>query len=154
METFLQDFPDLNPEENEEVADALATVLQYKKKGKGKSKGQSSAHSQSVPFKPSGDISFDAKAKQARGDAVKFLKSVTTCTSCHQKGHWYGDDACPNSVVPARVPLRRRSPVAHSMLATRRLRSSCCMTSWNLNMKLALRASPLPLMAMTSLLRI
>eukprot|EP00435_Cladocopium_sp_Y103_P024701 s85_g6.t1 len=97
MDAFLQNFPDLNPEEDEEVADALATVLQYKKKGKGKSKGQGPASSQSVPFKASGDISFDAKAKQARGDAVKFLKSVTTCTSCHQKGHWYGDDACPNS---------------------------------------------------------
>ena len=28
---------------------------------------------------------------------MKFLKSVTTCTSCGQKGHWFGDETCPNA---------------------------------------------------------
>ena len=74
--------------------------MQFKKgKGKGKSKGKhpSSPSSQSLPFKASGDISFDAKAKENRNTAVKFSKSVTACTSCGQKGHWVGDDACPNT---------------------------------------------------------
>ena len=26
---------------------------------------------------------------------MQFLKSVTPCTACGQKGHWQGDDACP-----------------------------------------------------------
>ena len=97
-DTLVQDLPAL--EGNEEVAEALATVMQFKKgKGKGKSKGKhsSSPSSQSLPFKASGDISFDAKAKENRNTAVKFLKSVTACTSCGQKGHCVGDDACPNT---------------------------------------------------------
>ena len=96
FDTLVQDMPDLD--ENPEIADALATVMQYKKKGKGKGKQKGPAGSsstQSFPFRASGDISFD-KNKEARNNAVKFLKSVTTCTSCHQRGHWTGDDACPN----------------------------------------------------------
>lgn len=96
FDTLVQDMPDLD--ENPEVADALATVMQYKKKGKGKGKQKGPAGSsstQSFPFRASGDMSFD-KNKEARNNAVKFLKPVTTCTSCHQRGHWTGHDACPN----------------------------------------------------------
>ena len=28
--------------------------------------------------------------------AVKFLKAVTPCTVCHQKGYWAGDAKCPD----------------------------------------------------------
>ena len=98
LEALAQDLQE--SEGNEEVAEALATVMQFKK-GKGKGKGKkgkaSPASSQSLPFRASGDISFDAKAKEQRNTAVKFLKSVTACTSCGQKGHWVGDDACPNT---------------------------------------------------------
>jgi hypothetical protein len=48
-------------------------------------------------FKGSGEVTFDAKAKENRRQAVQFLKSVTPCTSCGQRGHWNGDDICPNA---------------------------------------------------------
>ena len=80
LEALAQDLQE--SEGNEEVAEALATVMQFKK-GKGKGKGKkgkaSPASSQSLPFRASGDISFDAKAKEQRNTAVKFLKSVTAC---------------------------------------------------------------------------
>lgn len=81
------------------VADAFATVAQHKMQKKGNFKKKGSGHGQSsasFPFKAQGDISFD-KAKDQRKSAVKFLKSVTECTSCHQRGHWVGDPECPNT---------------------------------------------------------
>ena len=80
------------------VAEAFATVAQFraKKKGSGKKKPQSSGSSHSYPFKAHGDIQFDTKAKENRKNAIKFLKSMSTCTSCNQRGHWVGDQECPN----------------------------------------------------------
>eukprot|EP00435_Cladocopium_sp_Y103_P058473 s1160_g20.t1 len=83
-----------------QVAEAFATVAQFraKKKGVGKKKPQSGGNSssQSYPFKAHGDIQFDTKAKENRKHAIKFLKSMSTCTSCNQRGHWVGDQECPN----------------------------------------------------------
>ena len=39
-------------------------------------------------------MSFSKKAKDQRKSAVRFLKSVTPCTACQQKGHWAGDPEC------------------------------------------------------------
>ena len=98
LEAFLGE---LTNESSEDplVADAFATVAQHKMQKKGNFKKKGSGHGQSsasFPFKAQGDISFD-KAKDQRKSAVKFLKSVTECTSCHQRGHWVGDPECPNT---------------------------------------------------------
>ena len=81
-----------------QVAEAFATMAQFraKKKGSGQKKPQSSGTSQSYPFKAHGDIQFDTEAKRNRKNAIKFLKSMSTCTSCNQRGHWVGDQECPN----------------------------------------------------------
>ena len=82
-----------------QVADAFATVAQHKMQKKDSFKKKGSGHGKpgaTFPFKAQGDISFD-KAKDQRKSAVKFLKSVTECTSCHQSGHWVGDPECPNA---------------------------------------------------------
>ena len=92
LDTYLQDFP----EEDMELAEALATAIQNKRKKKTPS-STSSSTTNSFPFKAQGEMSFDAKARENRKNAVKFLKSVTPCTSCGRKGHWQGDDECPNT---------------------------------------------------------
>lgn len=99
LEALMAEMPDCM--DNPEAAEALATVAQFRHKkkmftgGKGKSKPQSQDNS--YPFVAKGDIAFDPKSKENRQKAVRFLKSVTPCTSCHQKGHWMGDPECPNS---------------------------------------------------------
>jgi len=97
---------DLAPEdlEDEEVADAFATIAQHRgqqfKKRFIKRPPTSSSASpsqQSFPFKAQGDLTFDQRAKDQRRAAVSFLKSVTQCTACGMKGHWVGDPACAKS---------------------------------------------------------
>ena len=139
VEALLQD---LSHEENPEVYEALATVLQYKQgrkpgqKGKSKGKQSASGSSSSFPFKAQGELSFNAQAKEQRKNAVKFLKSVTPCTSCGQKGHWNGDDECPNKkksgkgVSPKRKPMSpKKSPttyfVLHEKLEDESNRTAC-----------------------------
>ena len=101
LEALMAEMPDCM--ENPEAAEALATVAQFRHKkkmftgGKSGGKSQSSAQNNSYPFVAKGDIAFDPKSKENRQKAVRFLKSVTPCTSCHQKGHWMGDPECPNS---------------------------------------------------------
>ena len=77
--------------DDQELADAFATMAQFrqqKKKPFGK-KGSSAPPSNGpYPFKATGELSFDAKAKEQRKAAVRFLKSVTQRTACNQKGHW------------------------------------------------------------------
>ena len=51
---------------------------------------------QTFGFKAKGEMTVDQKAKEMRKNAVKFLKTVTPCTSCGQRGHWVGDIECPN----------------------------------------------------------
>eukprot|EP00438_Fugacium_kawagutii_P020056 Skav201036 [mRNA] locus=scaffold3386:181094:187063:- [translate_table: standard] len=85
----------------EKVAEAFATVAQFKQKRKimsSKKPGSSSsaASSQSYPFKAQGDIQFDNKSKENKKNAIRFLKSMSTCTSCNRRGHWVGDQECPN----------------------------------------------------------
>lgn len=99
LEALMAEMPDCL--DNPEAAEALATVAQFRHKKKmfkgGKGKSQPSSPSNSYPFVAKGDIAFDPKSKENRQKAVRFLKSVTPCTSCHQKGHWMGDPECPNS---------------------------------------------------------
>ena len=57
--------------------------------------------------------SRNAKAKENRRQAVQFLKSVTSCTSCGQRGHWNGDDICPN-VKKSAKGKRKKKPLAPS----------------------------------------
>ena len=88
--------------DDSEVVEAFATVAQFKQKRKGpfkKSSAPSSSSSTVGPysFKASGDLSFDAKSKENKKNAVRFLKSVSSCTSCHQRGHWVGDPECPHT---------------------------------------------------------
>ena len=54
-----------------------------------------SSQSQTFGFKAHGDLTLDQKSKDQRRAAVSFLKSVTQCTACNQKGHWVGDAVCP-----------------------------------------------------------
>lgn len=82
-----------------EVAEAFATVAQYRQKGKGHQPEKSQpgpASSQSYPFKAEGDTQFDGRAKENRKNAIRFLKSMSTCSSCNRRGHWVGDSECPN----------------------------------------------------------
>lgn len=99
LEALMAEMPDCL--DNPEAAEALATVAQFRHKKKmfkgGKGKSQPSSPSNSYPFVAKGDIAFDPKSKENRQKAVRFLKSVTPCTSCHQKGRWMGDPECPNS---------------------------------------------------------
>ena len=90
--------------EDADLAEAFATIAQHRfSNGKGKGKkgsghGTSSAGSiTSFPFRATGDLSFDQKARENRKAATAFLKSVTVCTACNQKGHWVGDAECPRS---------------------------------------------------------
>ena len=85
LEAMLQDF-DL---EDEELADAFATIMQRKKKPP-----SSAGKGQPMPFRATGEMSFD-KARESKRSAIRFLKQVTPCTACGQKGHWNGDDQCP-----------------------------------------------------------
>ena len=109
IEALIQDY-DL--EGDQELADAFATIMQKKKKPQ-PSKGQK-GQSKGYPFKAHGEISFDQKAKDARKNAVQFLKQVTPCTSCGQRGHWSGDSECPNSKKkggkPTGAPPLRKKP--------------------------------------------
>ncbi|CAE7324408.1 Copia protein [Symbiodinium microadriaticum] len=79
----------------DEIADALATVMQNKKRSAPPPKG-GPGKTQSFGFRAQGELSIDQKARENRKQAVKFLKQVTPCTSCGQRGHWQGDDECPN----------------------------------------------------------
>ena len=90
FDTWVQD-ADLD---DPEVAEALATLMQKKGQWKGGQKGAPGA-SQAFPFKASGELSFDQKARESKRQAVQFLKSVTPCTACGMKGHWQGDESCP-----------------------------------------------------------
>ena len=95
LDALLQDYDDEDPQ----AAEALATFIQSKSKKKVFGTPPTTATSssqQSFPFKAHGEMSFEAKARENRRNAVKFLKTVTPCTSCGRKGHWQGDDECPN----------------------------------------------------------
>ena len=98
-------FPD-NDFEDADAAEVLATIAQMRMKGKGKGKGRSKGSGKStssptgpsgIPFRASGEMTFDQKAKEQRRSAVKFPKTIAPCTSCGQKGHWQGDQECPNA---------------------------------------------------------
>ena len=97
MDVLLSDFPDLS--EDPATAEAFATVAQHRFKKKkfmsGKSSTPSSPSQQAFGFQARGEMSFSEKAKDQRKSAVRFLKSVTPCTACQQKGHWAGDPECP-----------------------------------------------------------
>lgn len=101
LDNFLNEM-DSEQLEDPDVQEALATLAQhrqgFKKKNFKKPSSTSSTTSggqQSFPFKASGDLTFDQKAKNQRKAAVDFLKNVTQCTACFQKGHWAGDAECP-----------------------------------------------------------
>ncbi|CAK9071730.1 unnamed protein product [Durusdinium trenchii] len=83
--------------DDSQVAEAYATIAQFKKKKQFSTSPKKSSGGQGgpYPFKATGELSFDAKAKEQRKSAVRFLKSVTPCTTCGQRGHWSGDAECP-----------------------------------------------------------
>jgi hypothetical protein len=68
------------------------------------------------PVVPKGEMSFEANARKNRRNAVKFLKSVTPCTSCGRKGHWQGDDECPNKSKKGKEKQKfgPKKPLSHS----------------------------------------
>eukprot|EP00434_Breviolum_minutum_P011223 symbB.v1.2.009904.t1/scaffold605.1/size182108/4 len=100
VESMLSEFP-MDQLENESIAEAFATIAQHRQGFKKKTFGKkphgsgTPTSSGSVPFKASGDITFDQRAKNQRRAAVDFLKGMTQCTACWQKGHWVGDPECP-----------------------------------------------------------
>ena len=83
--------------DDSQVAEAYATIAQFKKKKQFSTSPKKSSGGQGgpYPFKATGELSFDAKAKEQRKSAVRFLKSVTPRTTCGQRGHWSGDAECP-----------------------------------------------------------
>ena len=90
---------DLAPEdlEDEEVADAFATIAEHRGQQCKKrfikrppTSSSSNPSQQSFPFKAQGDLTFDQRTKDQRRAAVSFLKSVTQRTACGMKGHWVG----------------------------------------------------------------
>ena len=91
LDALLGELPP-NALEDSSLADAFATVAQFKQKGKGG--GKKHGPPAGIPFRASGDITFEQKAKEQRKSAVKFLKAVTFCTACEKKGHWAGDPEC------------------------------------------------------------
>ena len=99
LETLMNEVP---PEalEDEAVAEAFATIAQHRgsfKKKFIKRPSPGSSATQTFPFKAQGEMSLDQKAKDQRKAAVSFLKTVTQCTACNQKGHWVGDPECPRA---------------------------------------------------------
>ena len=116
MDVLLSDFPDLS--EDPAIAEAFATVAQHRFKKKKFMSGKSSAPS---GFQARGEMSFSEKQRKS---AVRFLKSVTPCTACQQKGHWAGDPECPvkkgkgrgKTSAPSAQPRKRKSP-ATTLLA-------------------------------------
>ena len=115
LDAFVAEYHD-DPEGGQSLAEAYVTVLQHKQFKKkmvgGKGKGSGGGR---FNFKGSGEMTFDAKAKENMRQAVQFLKSVIPCTSCGQRSHWNGDDACPNSKKqskgkPKKKPFSSNSP--------------------------------------------
>ena len=102
MEALVQD---MDFAEDQELAEALATVLQ-KRKGAGAGASGKGAP-QSFPFRAKGEMTLDQKAKESRRNAVKFLKTVTPCTVCGLKGHWAGDPEKPGKGSPGTSPKKR-----------------------------------------------
>ena len=98
LEALMNDIPE-EEWEDESVAEAFATIAQhrgnFKKKFVKRPQQNSSGSSQTFGFKAHGDLTLDQKSKDQRRAAVSFLKSVTQCTACKQKGHWVGDSVCP-----------------------------------------------------------
>ena len=96
LDALLQDYDDEDPQ----AAEALATFIQTKSNkkvfGTPSTTTAASTLQQRFPFKAHGEMSFEAKGRENCRNAVKFLKTVTPCTSCGRKGHWQGDDECPN----------------------------------------------------------
>ena len=118
LDSLLQEIPWDNPEESS-LAEAYATVAQHRmqKRNQVSSKKSSSVSStMTVPFKAHGDFSFDQRAKDQRAKATNFLKSVTQCTACFQRGHWVGDPECPKSGKKGKgkASPKRRPGVNHS----------------------------------------
>ncbi|CAE7722529.1 GIP, partial [Symbiodinium necroappetens] len=93
LENMIQDYED--HADDQELAEAYATILQKRKQAPGGGKGPSQP--QSFPFKAKGEVVLDQQAKEQRRNAVKFLKSVTPCSACGKKGHWAGDQECPQA---------------------------------------------------------
>lgn len=79
--------------------------------GRGKGRGGGGGR---LNFKGSGEVTFDAKAVENRQQAVQFLKSVTPCTSCGQRGHWNGDDICPNAKKSSKGNFRKKPSASNS----------------------------------------
>ena len=115
LDALLQEIPWDDPEDTQ-LAEAYATVAQHRmqKRGQGFSKKVSSGSStMTVPFKAQGDFSFDQRAKEQRARATNFLKSVTQCTACLQRGHWVGDPECPKGGKKGKGKASpKRKPVA------------------------------------------
>ena len=103
LETMIQDF-DLS--EDPDLADAFATILDRRKKNQKASGqgGKGSAQSPGIPFSAKGEMTLDQRAR-----AVKFLKSVTPCTACGQRGHWSGDPECSQSRKPGKGASKKKA---------------------------------------------
>jgi len=125
LDSFLQDF--LGYEENSEVADALATVTQYRKKGKGKGKDKGSSSS-SGSQQSRLQVTFHLMKKLVRNNAVKFLKSVTSRRAI----------GLEMTHVQTRIRASRRATCPRRRLALRRKAPSLSsMSPWNPLMRLA-----------------
>ena len=90
LESMIQDYE--GNADDQELAEAYATILQRRKQQPAGGKGTGQA--QSFPFKAKGEVVLDQQAKEHRRNAVKFLKSVTPCSACGKKGRWAGDPEC------------------------------------------------------------
>ena len=103
LESMIQDYDGYA--DDQELAEAYATILQKRKQPHTGSKGP--GQGQSFPFNAKGEVVLDQQAKEHRRNAVKFLKSVTPCSACGKKGHWAGDPECQQA---GRRPAKSSSP--------------------------------------------
>ncbi|CAE7548475.1 RE2, partial [Symbiodinium necroappetens] len=104
-ETLAQEY-DL---EDPELAEAFAVLA--KKKGNQSTATSRDGSQQTFGFKAKGEMTVDQKARETRKNAVRFLKTVTPCTSCGQRGHWSGDPECQNRNKPGKGQGLKKKPV-------------------------------------------
>ena len=74
--------------------DAVAMVAwqRFNGKGKGKSKGKGKVKGKGKGKNKGNNLSLEERKKR-----VGELKSRTNCQACGARGHWAGDDICPNN---------------------------------------------------------
>jgi hypothetical protein len=115
-------------EADEGELEVLAQVYQKRKsKGKGKGKGggakkPGAPNTTAVPFKATGELTFNEKAREQRKTTTAAIKQRTQCVACDQFGHWKGDSGCSKRTAQRPGAFTNRKPTpgkkAHNVFFT------------------------------------